>query len=258
MMENSMSTPITLLSLNMHCGLHGSFAHDLILKRRPEIICLQEVQKPFAEQLTRELGYDFQFSLRAFNAPERAGAGIIEEGVMIAWHPSFTLIKSSIHAYQEEGGHVPLGLPTGPNDVQRTLLVAQFEHGGEVFRIGTTHFTWTPDGSASNLQRGDMQRMLHTLKQYHDEIGIVFCGDFNAPRGGEIFQMMSDIYVDNLPPQIETTLDQVQHRSPMNHRQHRAVDSIFSTKEYQVKNVEVVDGVSDHVALFAQVSKSVG
>ncbi len=253
MRKNMQDTPVTLLCVNMRRDFFESIT-NLIAGRNPDIICLQEAQRPFVERLARELGFASQFSLRAYNCSLVNESGYIEEGTAILWKPPITLVESSVYAYQEEDRLAPGRASEAPNDVRRTMLVIAFSVGKEVFRIGTTHFTWTPDGSASDEQRGDMRRMLLGLEKYHDEHGLVFCGDFNAPRGGEIFKMMSDVYVDNLPPHITTTLDQKLHRAaPLFH----AVDNIFSTKEYSVGNVEVIDGVSDHMALFAKVSKNV-
>lgn len=245
---------ITLLSLNMHQDYHLESVTALIMKRPTDVICLQEAQKIFVEELASRLGYQSLFSLREFNSSRGTSSELTEEGVAILWHPSLRLKESHVFAYREKDLPVVKRPSDSPNDVRRTLLVATLDRNGEVFRVGTTHFTWTSDGSASEEQRGDMRRMLRALQSFHDENGIVFCGDFNAPRGGEIFQMMSDVYTDNLPPAIITTLDQTLHRAaPIFH----AVDSIFSTKEYRVYDVEVVDGVSDHMALFAKVSKNV-
>lgn len=242
-----------MLCVNMRRDFFDSVT-GLIAERSPDIICLQEAQRPFVERLAAQLGYASQFSLRAYNPSEGSEFELIEEGTAILWKPSMTLTESSVVCYQEEDKLIPGKVSDAPNDVRRTMLVNSFNVGEEVFRIGTTHFTWTPDGSASDEQRGDMRRMLFGLEKYHDEYGIVFCGDFNAPRGGEIFKMMSDVYADNLPPHITTTLDLRLHRAaPLFH----AVDSIFSTREYSVGNVEVIDGISDHMALFAKVSKNV-
>lgn len=238
----------------MHQDYHLETVTALITERATDVICLQEAQKIFVEELAVRLGYHFLFSLREFNVSQGVGSELTEEGVAILWHPSLVLAESHVIAYREKDLPVVRRPSDNPNDVRRTLLVATLERGEEVFRIGTTHFTWTSDGSASEEQRGDMRRMLRALESFHDEQGIIFCGDFNAPRGGEIFQMMSDVYTDNLPASIVTTLDQTLHRAaPI----FLAVDSIFSTKEYRVCDVEVVDGVSDHMALFAKVSKSV-
>ncbi len=243
--------PIKLLNLNIHADFHLKNVTDLVDTYTPDVICFQEAEKPFVLELAKRIGYEYQFSLRTYNEPRDDSQTPIEEGIMIAWHPSLTLTEVHVHEYNGKNAHYP---ENDSNDVRRTLLVVTLRKGEDIFRIATTHFTWTPDGSASDEQRRDMHHMLNALNSYHDSHGIIFCGDFNAPRGGEIFAMMSEKYTDNLPPHIVTTLDQRLHRAaPIFH----AVDTIFSTKEYSVFNVEVIDGVSDHMALFALVSKSV-
>jgi len=249
--ENMHKNEIHMLSLNIERDNHLETVESLIHERKPGVLCLQEIQLPFAEYIAKKIGYEYRFSLRQYHPPKIAGAEKISEGIFMAWHPSLDLVDTQVHVYNNRKNHT---YPGDENDARRSLLVATLKHGSEVFRFGVSHFTWTPDGSASDEQREDMHRMLSSLEEYKDDHGIVFCGDFNAPRGGEIFSMMSSRYSDNLPPHIVTTLDQKLHRAaPLQH----AVDSIFSTKEYRVLGVEVVGGVSDHMALIASVSRNV-
>lgn len=117
------------------------------------------------------------------------------------------------------------------------------------FRIGTTHFTWTPDGEADEVQRTDIESLFAVLEKQGD---IIFTGDFNAPRGKEIFSRLAERYHDNVPSEYTTSIDSTLHRAgDLPHM----VDGIFSTSGYAVQNVRMVCGVSDHCALVAEVRK---
>jgi hypothetical protein len=39
---------------------------------------------------------------------------------------------------------------------------------GTVFRIGTTHFAWTPDGKADDIQRNDLKTLWECLGLLED------------------------------------------------------------------------------------------
>ena len=78
----------------------------------------------------------------------------------------------------------------------------------------------------------------------------MFCGDFNAPRGGEVFDQLASHYSDCVPPEITTTIDQELHRAK---GLQYVVDSIFSTDQYRLEDVRVQSGVSDHCALIGRV-----
>lgn len=135
------------------------------------------------------------------------------------------------------------------------LAFCDIEKDGAVFRIGTTHFTWTPKGLPSDFQRLDLGVMLGHLQESGE---FVLTGDFNAPRGGEIFGEIAARYQDNIPLHYATSLDIDLHVAGKLRPQELAdkmVDGVFSTPGYQVSDVELHTGVSDHCAITAIVSK---
>ncbi len=127
--------------------------------------------------------------------------------------------------------------------------MTELMHAGRTYRIGVTHFTWSTNGDITDEQRADFARLKRVLSEFPD---YLLCGDFNAPRGREMFAIFQDELglEDHLPPHVRSTLDPVLHR--VGHLQ-LAVDTIFATPEYRVTGVEVLEGVSDHKALLATV-----
>ena len=114
------------------------------------------------------------------------------------------------------------------------------------FTIGNTHFPWTPDGSASDDQREACDRLIGLL----GERPVVLCGDFNAPRGGEIFSRLAAHWRDNIPARYTSSIDPNPHRAG---RLPLMVDAAFSTDHYRVRNVAMHEGVSDHCAITADI-----
>ncbi len=249
-----MPETLRLLSLNMECDKHYDTVMPLIALRTPDILCLQEVPIEFGELLSEVFGYQWEFKMRAF-VPSRVSADtVLTEGMLIAWKPSLVLEHSTVHTYRAKEKHAVTPTPIHANDVDRSLIVTTLRHGEEVFRIGTTHFTWTPDGGASDEQHRDMDRLLDVLGQFHDEHGIMFSGDFNAPRGGEVFTRLSERYADHVPEHVTSTIDPKLHRAAgIEH----VVDGLFSTPHYAARDVEVIDGISDHKAIFAVIEQCV-
>lgn len=131
---------------------------------------------------------------------------------------------------------------------RRMVLYGDFVKDQEVIRVATTHFTWTPDGLPNAEQYRDFASLLpilHTLKE------CIFVGDLNAPRGGEIFTKFCEILQDNVPAHYMTSIDETYHRAgalPY------MVDGYFSTPRYQVSNVSMQKGLSDHCAITGTVA----
>ena len=135
------------------------------------------------------------------------------------------------------------------DNMSRVFAYLDVEKDGEIFRIGTTHFTWSGRGIISERQNGDFAGLSRILDKAEE---IVFSGDFNAPRGGEIFSRLASRYKDNVPPEYTTSIDPNMHR---NGKIELMVDGLFSTPKYEVSDVKMVCGLSDHCALTAKISK---
>ena len=111
----------------------------------------------------------------------------------------------------------------------------------------TTHYTWSDAGATTDLQRADFERVRAALAPYDD---YILCGDFNAPRGREMYGRFVDGLglIDHLPPEVTSTIDATLHRAG---RIDFAVDSIFTTPGYTAASFDVLDGLSDHKGLLA-------
>ena len=86
-----------------------------------------------------------------------------------------------------------------------------------------------------------------------NQSSFVLTGDFNAPRGGEIFAELASRYKDNIPNHYQSSLDPDLHRVK---NLKLMVDGLFSTPDYNLGEVRLINGVSDHLAVAAKVSKN--
>jgi endonuclease/exonuclease/phosphatase family metal-dependent hydrolase len=92
------------------------------------------------------------------------------------------------------------------------------------------------------------------------EKDFALCGDFNAPRGGEIFTTLASHYTDNIPSKYETSIHVALHRAGSvdgARLAHLMVDGLFTTSGYAASDVRLEFGVSDHAAIVATIALSV-
>lgn len=249
-----------LLSLNIEGHKHLDKVIPFLQKEQTDIVCLQEVFKSDLPRLAEALGNlpgstipipapipVVVFSpMVIVDGPNRVNFPLLGE-IGLAIISKFPIESSSTLYYHGSQDAIP-HINMDPNHANRLVLAATFE--GESFKgaVATTHFTWAPDGTTTAEQHQDLDNMFAKLKELPPH---TLAGDFNAPRGSTIWQRLTDRYIDNIPPEIITTLDPHLHRIK---NLNLVVDGLFSSKEYNVKNVEVVSGLSDHQAILAEIS----
>lgn len=236
---------IKFVSINIELSRHLERVRDFLQKEKPDFVCIQELMEVDIPFFTNEFGYNHYFSAmsrKQLNDASWNGIGIFSP---------YPLINPQTFQYggiQEIPGVFDMTTVLTKRKSQRYLLqTCQIEKANKLYTIGNTHFTWTPNGQADEYQREDLNNLLNFLKQHEP---LIFAGDFNAPRGREIFSKISEAYRDNIPAHYQTSLDENLHRCgylPY------VVDGLFSSPEYKVSDVELVFGVSDHAAVKAVV-----
>lgn len=238
-----------LVSLNIEGDNHYDKIFPLFEREKPDIICLQEFflcdLSLFEERLSMQ-GYAVATSIIDQPNPYRMSPRG-EQGVAI-----FTRLPAVFGSktYVGQEGVFPNLVDVGADGVNHAIAWLDIQEGGEVYRIVTTHFTWSPGGSVTDLQRDHLRKLLTTIEPLGE---IILCGDFNAPRGKEIFDTLASTYQDNIPGDVQTTMDNALHRN--SNLDPLVVDVLFSSPSYAVADVRVVSGVSDHCAIVASVSR---
>ena len=230
---------IKLITLNVEGNRHLEKVIPFLQKEKADVICLQEVLQQDVELFTQKLRMSSKF------IPTMDSRNHLKEHFRGIWGLLFlTKEKVEVNRYYYFGeGKIPVYKQ--PNSGDRVLLYADVKG----ITIGTTHFTWTQNGEASDEQREHALKLLDFIGNKE----MILCGDFNAPRGKEIFSMFEQKFKDNVPLDIDTTLDQELHfKKGLMY----VVDSIFSTAMYNVSDVKVIDGISDHKAIIGFVEKN--
>lgn len=244
---------LKLISLNIELDRHLDTVLPFLQEERADVICLQEVRERNLAVLEKGLHMKGFFVPTCIPDVERVvDKGATGEGKLVV---SEELVKKGpegialftgipVHSTHTDYYHkMSEEVPRWSVGHNRVLFSAIVEKGGKNYTVGTTHFTWTPDGEKSPEQERDMEKLLEILARFPD---IVFCGDFNAPRGREMWAKLAERYKDNIPAEYRSSLDPTLHR--VGHFE-RMVDGLFSTPEYRVFDVRFVEGVSDHKAV---------
>ena len=239
--------PLKLISLNIEGHKHAEVVLPFLKKESPDVFCLQELYEADAARFASELSMEFYYvPMGLHNAQNEVhGVGI---------YSKTQIVRSVQHRY----GGAPFATSLFDTTDYETrhasqcfsLALIETEKDGRKYSVGTTHFPVTRHGEATDFQREDMRALLQILEG-QDE--FVLCGDFNAPRGGEIFSMLVERYKDNVPAEYTSSIDGNLHRAG---QLPYMVDGMFSTPGYSLSNVRMVSGVSDHCALVAEVTKN--
>lgn len=241
-----MSVSLKIVSLNIERSKHLDLVIPFLRAERPDAVCLQELFESDISKFSDALGMPCQFAPMSRyireTPPRIMGVGIFSK---------LSVRERGVEFY----GGDPAYIPDLDQEDEKTynnknfpLVWCDVEKGTALFRVATTHFRWTPYGQVDDGQRRDMKRLLQVLESKEE---FVLCGDFNAPRGGEIFGMLAQKYKDNIPAHYTTSIDGTLHRNgPVPFM----VDGFFSTPQYRVSDVQLIPGVSDHYAIIAHVS----
>ncbi len=256
-LTDNIESGFTLVSVNVEHDKHHDRIIAFLRDRKPHIACFQEFPAHWVPEFARMFGMHAHFQPTVRGVPrsthdERNPDGL--DGLCIL--SAFPFEKQGLIYYVDKGTDLPVWKGQ-PNTALRALLHATVKGPDkQLYRIGTLHHTWTVEGWVTDLQKMETVALLDALVYYFDD--IVFMGDFNAPRilkdgqPGETFASIARRYNDNIPVSVTTTIDAKLHKGG---DLQLVVDGLFSTPHYNVRDVEVVSGVSDHCAIMAKVSR---
>ncbi len=234
---NSTEASLFLLTLNIEGRKHLDLVKPFLRQLQAEIICFQEIYEDSFVEIKTELRMEGHWvgSAQELSQTTPKGAAIL------CRYPIKSFEKTEFDNFhnllpQQVGKHA--------YRPQLWLLTAKVEKEGQVYRVATTHFTWTPNGESNEEQRVNLQTLLQLTEGFSE---LVVVGDFNTPRGGEIFDTLAAHFQDNIPASVETTIDGARHRAG---DLQLVVDGVFS-RGYTVTDVQVHSGVSDHCGVSA-------
>jgi exonuclease III len=234
---------IKLIQLNVEGDKHLDKILPFLRQENPDVICLQEFSETAFNLFKKEL------SMEGVLAPMSREEGVIFGASILTKLP----IQTSDYQYYYKPEEELLGGERYEGDLgwlHCALVRADVVSGDDVFTVTTTHFPKNHVGKeVSDFQRElqvSITKMLNSIPE------LIFTGDTNCPRGTEIFDNWATIYKDNIPKDAVTSLDKNLHRAgylPY------MVDALFTTPHYEVVDIKLVDGVSDHLAVVASIKK---
>lgn len=254
----SVENKISLVSV--HTEGHRHMAQRIIpflKERQPEVVLLQDCFKRGMNMIADGLGLEPAFAPHERRELYFDHGNIEVCGVATLSRYGFT-DKDIFYYVRDAEKELPMHqeFMNRPGEevarLRRAALLTDVDKGLAQFRFANLYFTWTPDGQASDYQRKDLQVLLNYFSMFSE---IILCGDFNAPRGREIFDKLSAVYTDNIPTDVLSTLDPQLHYAARVKGLQLVVDGLFTTSGYRARDIEVVSGVSDHCAVVATVSK---
>lgn len=245
---------LKLVSINAEWGKHHETIFPFLEKEKPDVLCLQEIfqdELPIYEKLTGMKGFfkpECLFPVSGDNSTKK----LFGPAILTKYETQF-----GFKYIVGDESNIPEFSKPEDSFKERNITNIVLVWGdikspdGLVYKIATTHFTWTPEGETTDYQIEDTVKLVKFLEE--DLGSFIFVGDLNAPRGKEAFSMLAEKFKDNIPEEYDSSLDDEIHRLKGSKRY--VVDGLFSTKEYLLSNVKLISGISDHRAIVADIIK---
>ena len=244
-----MSSSLKLVSLNIQGDRHLQRFLPYMQSLSPDVACLQEVPESLFIQIKNELSATGHFVAMAKHGKEKSILGL----AIFVLHKLQFVYEDIQYHYEETpfGEALPLALSKNQHTMHRFVQYVKVRKEGVTYPVGHTHFTWTPDGYPSAEQFAQMPIVKRIIQEHQ----LIFTGDLNAPREldgrkGVIWHMLADVFWDNIPQHVRSTLDPELHRKK---GLERVVDCLFTPPKF-VAEVNVLSGFSDHQLIAAVVS----
>lgn len=229
---------LKIISLNIEMDRHLDRIIPFFKAQQPDVILLQEVLAKDRINIEQAVGMTGVYTPQNILCTDKSESPI---GLLTLSKLPITEHYSAFY-YGDNAELLPMTI-LEPEKMTRAILVTNIIKDHQHYCLVNTHFTWSPKGTPSENQHRDLEVLLQRLSQIPE---FILCGDFNAPRGTSIFDMLASRYKDNIPQEVTTTIDKNLHReAPLT----IVVDGVFTTPRYQVEQINIVDNVSDHCAL---------
>lgn len=243
-----------LISLNIEGNIHFDRIIPFLENERPDVICVQEIFEADMERFTA-LGYTGTF-LPMTQKDLNGTLSLL--GIASFSRTEHTTTQSFYYSEPNKG--IPIFNKNDiPNSVAYGVILADVSIDGQTFTIGTTHFTWTPNGENPGPEQ---QTYIKTfIAEMENKKPHVMCGDFNIPRHkSALYPKLIESYTDAVPAHYTSSLDKNIHRlgdSPDAARlfEEFMVDYVFTQSPYVASDVRLEFGISDHAAVVATIEK---
>ncbi len=241
-----------LVSINVERSKHLDKVIPFLKRLNPDVVCVQELLQrdiPLFAQVTKG-SHVWAPNCAHHPDPPDLEPQIMGSGIFAKGHACTSDVRYYCGSWPSA-----MSFPAKEYVEDHCLVCLDVVANDGTYRFMTTHFTWSHGGEATDLQRENIKNLQRLLEQFGD---FILTGDFNAPRGGEIFRELSSRYKDNVPACYQTSIDVNLHRAGKvrpRELSDKMVDGLFTTPAYAATNVELVFGISDHAAIVADIHK---
>jgi endonuclease/exonuclease/phosphatase family metal-dependent hydrolase len=236
---------VKVIQLNIHWDEFLERSVPFLEEEHPDVVCLQEVYERDLIRLAKKFGMQSVFAPMMLNASAEGTTAFQRSGVGILSRPPIEV--ATTRWYFGDGVHIPVHNREDRDTSLQPLLTCTIDCMGTPIVIGTTHFQKSWHGLPDDYQRERMERFLPVLTEAHPDI---LCGDFNIPRGTELYQVLHERLCDNVPSEYVNSIDPQLHRV---HGLSYMIDYMWSSPRVRIQDVRQVCGVSDHCAFVGEV-----
>lgn len=237
---------LKLITLNIEKNKHLEKFLPCIEQEQPDVLCLQELLERDVEYIASTLKMHKAFAPYCIHAEDSA---IPREVQGIGLFSKLSPKTAEARYYFRSEDDYATCDETYRDATAQPLLLVSLEKDDKTYHVGTTHFMKSYHGVPDTYQRARMMLFLECIAHHPD---VLFCGDFNIPRGTELYHVLRERYTDHVPPEYTRSLDPELHRRP---DLEYMVDYIWSTPDYVAENVRMICGLSDHCAIVGEVSR---
>lgn len=228
----------SVLTINIEQKKHLDRLVPFLVQERPDIICLQEIYHDDFEVLKNKLSYNGVHANRVeyYGTPGYEGMAVLTK---------FEIKSHKIIPYDNYTHLIPEFIGRLVTRPATALMALELEIENRNYWLGNTHFTWSFGGEITEEQRTNMRTLLKLIEQFPN---LILCGDFNTPRGHELYDSLASQLQDNVPKQATSTIDGQYHRAG---QLNLVVDGLFTSHQYQTLDSKLICGLSDHCGVFA-------
>lgn len=245
-----------LLQLNTQFSGHDDKLEDFLSREQFDILTLQEVSTKTLERFSGVFHWHFE---RNFVYQG------VEYGVAILarkWIPINNVAFNQYWGGTGDTKQINLEKPNCDyyNNGRFWILAGDVGSWDHQFVIGTSYFPVAYPSDQTNPDQIACMDNLVPAVEY--EPNMIFTGDLNIARSSSenwksrpqhpLYPRLASILTDNIPPQIDSTLDPRLFRVPW---LKVVCDYIWSRWNHRVSNVRLHIGLSDHQGISADISK---
>ncbi|WP_254533639.1 endonuclease/exonuclease/phosphatase family protein [Natrinema gelatinilyticum] len=264
-----MNRDLTVVSYNIHSaiGIDNRYSlqriADVLSRLKPNIVCLQEVQRELAEEtgfedqpavLQAELDLDGSYgptvSLEPVDIEEIDEDLGDAERDLAREFGNLILTDGTVESFEYDT------LPSPDDGGQRGYVTAVITYAGTELRVVNTHLGLSPKVRKQQLK--ELFARLDTLER-----PTILAGDFNARPDWPAIELIRDRFDDvftnddnevfTFPsPYVDRDTQEYYHRT---YTPHRRIDYVFCTPNVAVESTEVYHSLaSDHSPIIAHLS----